>query len=109
IVYFGTPAHPSSRAFPPTYRDFGPRFNFAYSPSRDHKTVIRGGIDLVYTNGITTMNGQSLGAAASPASTQLLSWNQDATGQGLVGSGLVPAFILSQGAPNLPSYVDPKA
>jgi hypothetical protein len=31
IVYFGTPAHPSSRTFPPNYRDFGPRFNFAYS------------------------------------------------------------------------------
>lgn len=106
IVYFGTPAHPDSRAFPPNYHDFGPRLNFAYSA--DPKTVIRGGIDLVYTNGQTMLNGQGYGASEDPGYQQFVSWTTDATGQGLNGSGVVPAFILSQGAPNLPPYLNPK-
>jgi Carboxypeptidase regulatory-like domain len=108
IAYFGTPAHPSGRAFPPHYRDFAPRLNFAYSLSGSGKTVIRGGIDEIYTNGNTQNNGAGVGASEAPGYNQYQSWVGDATHQGLTGTGVVPAFILSQGAPTLPGYINPK-
>ena len=109
INYFVTARHPSRRAYPPNYTDFGPRLNFAYSPFADRKTVIRAGIDYIYTNGQTMVNGQAAGASEDPGYQQFVSYTTDATGQGLNGSGLVPAFILHKGAPNLPPYLDPKA
>jgi hypothetical protein len=52
----------------------------------------------VYTNGITTMNGQV--SERSPVQAFRSSFlEQDATARP-PGLGLVPAFILSQGAPN---------
>jgi hypothetical protein len=108
VVYMGTPQHPSSRPFPAHHKDFAPRVNFSYSPFADHKTVIRGGIDMIYANDITNVNGPSLGANESVGFTYLRTFsNFDASGHGLFLTNQVPGFILGQGAPtlqiNLPS------
>jgi len=58
---------------------------------------------------MTMLNGAGYGASEDPGYQQFVGWQTDATGQGLTGTGVVPAFILSQGATNLPPYVDPKA
>ena len=108
IVYLGTSGHPGSILFPANKGDFAPRVNFAYSPFGDQKTVIRGGIDLIYTNGMTQLFGQQQGGGQYPAFSQGLFWTTDATGQGLNGFYVTPAFILSKGAPNLPSIQNPK-
>ena len=64
--------------------------------------------DLIYTNGNTMENGAlagwgDIGYGASHV------WNTDVTGQGFTGTGMVPAFILSQGAPILPPSPNLKA
>ncbi len=109
IVYLGTKDHPGDVLFPANKKDFAPRINFAYSPFGNQKTVIRGGIDLIYTNGMTQLFGQQQGGGQYPAFSQALFWTADATGQGLNGFYVTPAFILSKGAPTLPAPQDPKA
>jgi hypothetical protein len=109
IAYFGTSAHPGNVAFPANKNDFAPRVNFTYSPFKDEKTVIRGGFDVVHTNGITQIIGQGTGASEDPGYNQHEFWETDATGQGLVGEGVTPAFTLSSGAPTpFPLFGDPK-
>jgi len=108
IRYVATPAHPATRAYPADLTDFAPRLNFAYTPFADRKTVIRGGVDIIYTDGNTQANGINVGASEDPGYDQFKTWNGDVTGQGLVGTGVVPAWILSQGAPTLPGFIDPK-
>jgi hypothetical protein len=109
IVYVGTPEHPARVLFPANKGDFAPRINFAYSPFADRKTVIRGGMDLIYTNGMTQEIGQQNGAVNSPGIDYTTPWNQDATGQGLIGFYETPSFILSQGAPAVPPLVNQKS
>jgi len=94
IDYFGTPAHPASTVYPANKGDLGPRFNFAWTPTDDKKLVIRGGFDVLYSNGISAAFGDQNGAiSGSGYSTQVV-YNGDYTGQ-------TPAFKLSGGAPNL--------
>lgn len=109
IVYLGTKNHPGSILFPANKGDFAPRVNFAYSPFGNQKTVIRGGIDLIYTNGMTQLFGQQQGGGQYPAFSQALNWTTDATGQGLNGFYVTPAFILGRGAPTLIQPKDPKS
>lgn len=101
LDYLGTKNHPDSVIFPALKNDIGPRLNFAYSPFADRKTIIRGGIDLIATNGLTNAFGQQNGGVSMPGYDQTEFWTTDATGQGLNFQGVTPAFILSKGAPNL--------
>jgi hypothetical protein len=107
IVYVNTPQHPSNVLFPAHNKDFAPRFNFAYAATP--KTVIRGGIDFMYTDELTQVFGQGEGPSEAPGYNVYSSWEGDATGQGLNHTGYVPAFILSNGAPSLPPFQNPKA
>ncbi len=94
IAYFGTPAHPSSNTFPANKGDLGPRFNFAYTPTAKRDWVIRGGYDLIYSNGISAAFGDQNGAISGPGFSSAVGFNGDFTGQR-------PAFQLSSGAPTL--------
>lgn len=97
IDYFGTPAHPDSQVFPANKNSLGPRFNFAYTPTNDRKWVIRGGYDLIYSNGISAAFGDQNGAISGPGYSQQVGYQGDYTGQR-------PAFLLGQGAPDLPLF-----
>jgi hypothetical protein len=94
--------------FPSLKNDWGPRLNLAYTPFHDDKTVIRGGINLVATNGLTNAFGQQNGGVSLAGYDQYLFWTQDATHQGLDFQTVTPAFLLSQGAPNLTMPQDPR-
>lgn len=106
IVYVNTPQHPSRVLFPANKNDFAPRFNFAYAATP--KTVVRGGINIIYTNGMTQLQGQGDGPSEAPGYNVYLPWNGDITGQGLTTTGQVPAFLLSHGLPSLPVLPNPR-
>jgi hypothetical protein len=97
IDYFGTPAHPDSNVFPANKNSLGPRFNFAYTPTNDRKWVIRGGYDLIYSNGISAAFGDQNGAISGPGFSQQVGYQGDFTGQR-------PAFLFGRGAPDLPLF-----
>jgi hypothetical protein len=110
VIYVATKDHPSDVVFPANKNNWAPRLNFVYFPSNDRKTVVRGGINLIYTNGLTQELGQGQGAIlATGYGTQYFSWGQDATGQGLAYTYETPAFLLSQGAPLFPPSPDYRA
>src|SRR5579863_4398495 len=94
IDYFGTPSHPSRNVFPSHKGDFGPRFGFSWAPTSDRKTVLRGGVGVIYSNGISAAFGDQNGAISSPAFANYIAYNGDFTGKR-------PAFQLSKGAPDL--------
>jgi hypothetical protein len=58
---------------------------------------------------MTQLFGQQQGGGQYPAFSQALNWTTDATGQGLNGFYVTPAFILSKGAPTLPVPASPKS
>ena len=63
VQYAGsTPGFPlGSDLFPPNWNDFAPRFNFAWTPFSDRKTVVRGGYDMFYSNAYSVVNsGQAV-------------------------------------------------
>jgi hypothetical protein len=67
-VYFATPSHPDRNVFPAHKNSIAPRINFAWTPfGDDKKTVIRGGYDVIYSNGISVAFGTQNGAISAPA------------------------------------------
>ena len=67
VVYSGSPQLPAgSNIFPANKKDFAPRFNFAWSPRGDKKTVIRAGYDVFYTNATNALNNDGQGVAPGP-------------------------------------------
>jgi hypothetical protein len=95
LVYVGTKDHPDRNVFPANKNSFGPRINFAWSPGGNGKTVVRGGYDIIYSNGISSAFGDQNGAISGPAYANYFGYQGDFT-------GVRPVFQLSQGAPNLP-------
>lgn len=75
-VYQPSAEFPSGDMFPANKHDFAPRFNFAWTPFRDKKTVIRGGYDIFYSNAYAEINAPGQGAINLPGWSQTGVWNQ---------------------------------
>jgi hypothetical protein len=61
-IYEGDPSFPKGDILPANHTSIAPRFNFAWSPLTNRKTVIRGGYDIFYSDAIENINapGQSV-------------------------------------------------
>jgi hypothetical protein len=107
VTYEGTPGYPmNSDIYPPNWGDLGPRFNFAWAPSADRKTVIRGGYDIIYTNASSMM--ASPDTASNTAGWGLDDpWVNSISPQCAVNSGQCVAWQLSSTTPKAPLAIVP--
>jgi hypothetical protein len=94
VDYMATSSHPDRNVFPAHKNSLGPRFGFSYAPFGNRKTVIRGGVGVIYSNAISVAFGTQNGSVSSPAYANWVGYQGDRTGQR-------PAFQMSAGAPDL--------
>jgi hypothetical protein len=67
MVYWGDKEFPDNTdMFPAKKNSIGPRVNFSWSPTKDRKTIIRGGFDIFYTNAANSFNNIGQGIAQGP-------------------------------------------
>ena len=67
MVYWGDKEFPDNTDMAPANKDsIGPRVNFSWAPTKDRKTIIRGGFDIFYTNAANSFNNVGQGIAQGP-------------------------------------------
>jgi hypothetical protein len=76
VIYEGSPEFPTGHdIFPANKNDFGPRINFAYTPFANHKTVIRGGYDVFYSNAFQGVIAPGQSPSNFPGWSPEYDWN----------------------------------
>jgi len=96
MYYPGSSGHPDRNLFTANKGSFGPRFGFAWSPFADHRTVIRGGYGLIYSNSLSAAFGQGNGGYNTPGSYITMYTPYDPSDW-----WYLQGWTLSQGAPSL--------
>jgi len=97
LVYSGDPELPNGHDIAPANKNsIAPRFNFAWSPFADQKTIIRGGFDVFYTNSIAAINAPGQSSNNMPGWAESYAWQGSFyPDQCLPFSGQCVAFPLS--------------
>jgi hypothetical protein len=76
VIYEGDPQLPQGHdIFPANKNDFAPRVNFAWSPFKDQKTVVRGGYDIFYSDAVNAVNYPGEGVGLAPGWFYSTGWN----------------------------------
>ena len=67
MIYWGDKVFPKGHDMAPANKNsIGPRVNFSWTPTKDRKTIIRGGFDIFYTNAANSFNNIGQGIASGP-------------------------------------------
>jgi hypothetical protein len=94
-IYEGDPAFPKGDILPANHKSIGPRFNFAWSPFADRKTVIRGGYDIFYSDSIENVNAPGQSAVNGSGWGLSGDWSRSFYPQCVAFNGPCVAFQLS--------------
>ena len=104
-IYEGTPAFPNGDIFPANHTDWAPRFNFSWAPT--HKTVIRGGYDIFYTDAIENFNAPGQSVVNGAGWGQSAAWYGSFYPQCQAFGGSCEAFPLSDTTTNKTNLLFP--
>ena len=73
ILYSGDAGFPRGNILPANKNSLGPRFNLAWAPRDNQKTVVRAGYDIIYTDGYENLN------APGQSAPNMISWGEYGT------------------------------
>jgi hypothetical protein len=109
IVYEGSPQLPTGHDIAPANKnDIAPRVNFAWTPFTNHKTVVRGGYDIFYSNAFAAINAPGQSSNNMPGWTQEYDWDDSFyPNQCASFTGNCVAFPLSDATTNKGTLSDP--
>jgi hypothetical protein len=94
-IYEGNPGFPKGDILPANHTSIAPRFNFAWSPLTNRKTVIRGGYDIFYSDAIENINAPGQSVVNGSGWGLGGSWSRSLYPQCIAFNGPCVAFSLS--------------
>jgi hypothetical protein len=106
-IYEGDPGFPKGDILPANHTSIAPRFNFAWSPFANRKTVIRGGYDIFYSDAIENINAPGQSAANGAGWNIGGSWSKSFYPQCKAFNGPCVAFLLGDTSTDKTSLIFP--